>query len=106
LQQSNPFLHLHPNNCTSCVYVFFLTESARSFIIGLLLRDIGFFRFSVLSATEMRRALCAAIMQAPMMFFMTENLGPLTGVFTRDLSIVSEERAYFACAPCVLFLTL
>jgi hypothetical protein len=75
-----------------------VTQLAYSFIVGLLLRDIGFFRFSVLSATEMRRALCAAIMQAPMMFFMTENLGPLTGVFTRDLNVVCEERAYFACA--------
>jgi len=83
------FIHTHtPNPC-------------RSFILGLLLRDIGFFRFSVLSATEMRRALCAAIMQAPMMFFMTENLGPLTGVFTRDLNVVCEERAYNSHLPCV-----
>jgi ABC-type multidrug transport system fused ATPase/permease subunit len=83
------FIHTHtPNPC-------------RSFILGLLLRDIGFFRFSVLSATEMRRALCAAIMQAPMMFFMTENLGPLTGVFTRDLNVVCEERAYNLHLPCV-----
>jgi ABC-type multidrug transport system fused ATPase/permease subunit len=49
----------------------------------------------------MRRALCAAIMQAPMMFFMTENLGPLTGVFTRDLNVVCEERAYNLHLPCV-----
>ncbi len=77
--------------------VFHLIQCVCSFIIGLLLRDISFFRFSVQSATEMRRALCAAIMQAPMMFFMTENLGPLTGVFTRDLSIVSEERASPIC---------
>jgi ATP-binding cassette subfamily C (CFTR/MRP) protein 1 len=98
--------HLHEVVCARRAappfhYFIFLTEFARSFIVGLLLRDIGFFRFSVLSATEMRRALCTAIMQAPMMFFMTENLGPLTGVFTRDLSIVSEERAYETqcCAP-------
>ena len=78
-------------------------QHAYSFIVGLLLRDIGFFRFSVLAATKMRRALCAAIMQAPMMFFMTENLGPLTGVFTRDLSIVSEERACFACIQYTVF---
>ena len=71
-------------------------QHAYSFIVGLLLRDIGFFRFSVLSATEMRRALCVAIMQAPMMFFMTENLGPLTGVFTKDLGVVNTERKYFA----------
>jgi len=82
--------------------LYFLTGCARSFIVGLLLRDIGFFRFSVLSATEMRRALCAAIMQAPMMFFMTENLGPLTGVFTRDLSIVSEERAFILLRLCTM----
>lgn len=78
-------------------------QHAYSFIVGLLLRDIGFFRFSVLAATKMRRDLCAAIMQAPMMFFMTENLGPLTGVFTRDLSIVSEERACFACIQYTVF---
>ena len=83
-------------------HLLFLTRCARSFIVGLLLRDIGFFRFSVLSATEMRRALCAAIMQAPMMFFMTENLGPLTGVFTRDLSIVSEERAFSPLSLCTM----
>jgi hypothetical protein len=70
----------------------------RSFIVGLFLRDCLFFRFSVRAASEMRRALCNTIMQAPMLFFMTENLGPLTGVFTRDLSIVSEERAYFPSA--------
>jgi len=63
------------------------------FILGLVLRDFFFFRFSVLSAAQMRRDLSAAIMQAPMMFFMTENLGPLTGVFTRDLDVVSEELA-------------
>ncbi len=85
-----------------CFVIICLTQSALSFILGLFLRDVGFFRFSVLSATEMRRALCAAIMQAPMMFFMTENLGPLTGVFTRDLGIVSEERTYSACARCIL----
>ncbi len=45
---------------------------------------------------RMRRALCNAIMQAPMLFFMTENLGPLTGVFTRDLSVITEERACVA----------
>jgi len=81
-----------------------------AFIVGLVLRDFFFFRFSVLSAAQMRKDLSAAIMQvgadrlwllllllllllmlvfsspyaqAPMMFFMTENLGPLTGVFTR-----------------------
>ena len=27
---------------------------------------------------------------------MTENLGPLTGVFTKDLGVVNTERKYFA----------
>jgi hypothetical protein len=63
--------------------------------VGLFLRDCQFFRFSVRAATEMRRALCRVIMLAPMLFYMTENLGPLTGVFTRDLSIISEERTFF-----------
>jgi hypothetical protein len=36
------------------------------------------------------------------MFFMTENLGPLTGVFTRDLSIVSEERAFILLNLCTM----
>jgi ABC-type multidrug transport system fused ATPase/permease subunit len=37
-----------------------------------------------------------------MIFFMTENLGPLTGVFTRDLGVVSEERM-FVCSFAFLF---
>jgi ATP-binding cassette, subfamily C (CFTR/MRP), member 1 len=40
---------------------------------------------------RMRKAFCASVLKAPMSFFMTENLGPIIQVFSRDLSVVSED---------------
>ena len=39
----------------------------------------------------MRKAFCTSVINAPMRFFMTENLGPIVQVFSRDLTIVSED---------------
>jgi hypothetical protein len=62
-------------------------------------RDFLFYRFSVFAAIKLRRQLCAAIINAPMIFFMTENLGPLTEVFTKDLGVLNTERTYLAYVP-------
>jgi len=68
-------------------------------LLFTLARDFLFYRFSVLAATKLRRELCAAIINAPMIFFMTENLGPLTEVFTKDLGVLNAERTYLAHVP-------
>jgi ABC-type multidrug transport system fused ATPase/permease subunit len=44
-----------------------------------------------LGAKRMRKAFCSSVINAPMTFFMTENLGPIVQVFARDLAIVSED---------------
>jgi ABC-type multidrug transport system fused ATPase/permease subunit len=42
-------------------------------------------------ALRMRKAFCTSVMKAPFTFFMSENLGPIVQVFSRDLNIVSED---------------
>ena len=44
-----------------------------------------------IGAQRMRKAFCTSVMKAPMSFFMSENLGPIVQVFSRDLNIVSED---------------
>jgi hypothetical protein len=84
--------------CTSTMLGLLMLYSNRSVrcMIGTWARDFQFYRFAALASTKMRRDLCSAIIKAPMIFFMTENLGPLTGVFTKDLGVVNTERKYFA----------
>ena len=70
----------------------------RRCLLGTLARDFQFYRFAVYAAIKLRRQLCAAIINAPMIFFMTENLGPLTEVFTKDLGVINTERKYLTFA--------
>jgi ABC-type multidrug transport system fused ATPase/permease subunit len=65
-----------------------------SFAGVILLRtvpDLMAFNLAALSERNMRKAICKTVANAPMTFFMTENLGPLIGVFSRDLAIIGDE---------------
>ena len=42
-------------------------------------------------AQRMRKAFCTSVIKAPMSFFMSENLGPIIQVFSRDLTVVTED---------------
>jgi ABC-type multidrug transport system fused ATPase/permease subunit len=52
--------------------------------------DILVYRAAINAAQRMRKNFCDSILNAPMSFFMTENLGPLVDVFSGDMSAVSE----------------
>lgn len=52
--------------------------------------DILVYRAAINGAQRMRKNFCDSILNAPMTFFMTENLGPLVDVFSGDMSAVSE----------------
>ena len=52
--------------------------------------DFFVYKSAINGAQRMRKNFCACILNAPMTFFMTENLGPLVDVFSGDLSTVSE----------------
>jgi ATP-binding cassette, subfamily C (CFTR/MRP), member 1 len=67
---------------------------AVTFVAVILLRalpDFMAFNLAALSERNMRKAICKTVVNAPMTFFMTENLGPLIGVFARDLAIIGDE---------------
>lgn len=67
---------------------------ASLFVTVVVLRvipDFMAFYFAARSERNMRYAMCKTVVNAPMTFFMTENLGPLIGVFSRDMSIISDE---------------
>jgi ABC-type multidrug transport system fused ATPase/permease subunit len=49
------------------------------------------FYIAAASERNMRKAICKTVINAPMSFFMTENLGPLVGVFSRDMAIIGDE---------------
>ena len=52
--------------------------------------DVLVYYAAINGAQRMRKNFCESIMNAPMTFFMSENLGPLVDVFTGDMSTVSE----------------
>jgi len=65
-----------------------------SFLMVMLVRialDLSAFHIGSVCERNMRKAFCSAVARAPMSFFMTENLGPLVSVFSRDMTIVGEE---------------
>jgi ATP-binding cassette subfamily C (CFTR/MRP) protein 2 len=67
---------------------------AASFVAVVVLRavpDFMAFHFAARSERNIRRAICKTVVNAPMTFFMTENLGPLIGVFSRDMAIIGDE---------------
>jgi ABC-type multidrug transport system fused ATPase/permease subunit len=73
---------------------FNINVLALSFAAVFVLRivpDFMAFHFAARSERNMRRAICKTVVNAPMTFFMTENLGPLIGVFSRDLAIIGDE---------------
>jgi ABC-type multidrug transport system fused ATPase/permease subunit len=53
--------------------------------------DLLAYRLGALSERNMRKAFCTTVSRAPMNFFMSENLGPLVSVFSRDMSVVGQE---------------
>ena len=91
------YLYLH--NAPNIAWFLYNITISRSSVLGTLARDFQFYRFAVYAAIKLRRDLCAAIINAPMIFFMTENLGPLTEVFTKDLGVLNAERTYLAHVP-------
>jgi ABC-type multidrug transport system fused ATPase/permease subunit len=58
--------------------------------IGRISNDVLVYQSAINGAHRMRKNFCDCIMNAPMTFFMTENLGPLVDVFSGDMSTVSE----------------
>jgi len=56
-----------------------------------VLTDFLVFSAGTKGAQRLRKAFCTSVINAPMSFFMTENLGPIVEVFSRDLNIVSED---------------
>ena len=73
---------------------FSINILAISFVGVMLVRitlDLCAFHIGAVSERNMRKAFCSTVVNAPMSFFMTENLGPLISVFSRDMAIVGEE---------------
>ena len=60
-------------------------------IVFRVVPDFMAFYFAAASERNMRKAICKTVINAPMSFFMTENLGPLIGVFSRDMAIIGDE---------------
>ena len=52
--------------------------------------DFLVYKSTINGAQRMRKNFCECVLNAPMTFFMTENIGPLVDVFSGDLSTVSE----------------
>jgi len=52
--------------------------------------DFLVYKTAINGAQRMRKNFCECVLNAPMIFFMTENIGPLVDVFSGDLSTVSE----------------
>ena len=60
-------------------------------VVFRIIPDFMAFYFAARSERHMRKAICRSVVNAPMSFFMTENLGPLIGVFSRDMSIIGDQ---------------
>lgn len=60
-------------------------------VIVRLTMDFSAHFIAFLSERNMRRAFCSTITQAPLSFFMAENLGPLVSLFSKDLSSMGEQ---------------
>lgn len=58
--------------------------------IAKVVSDVLVYTAAINGAQRMRKNFCESIMNAPMTFFMSENLGPLVDVFSGDMSTVSE----------------
>jgi ABC-type multidrug transport system fused ATPase/permease subunit len=58
--------------------------------VARISNDVLVYHSAIDGAQRMRKNFCDCIMNAPMTFFMTENLGPLVDVFSGDMSAVSE----------------
>ena len=76
----------------NCLLQCFLCFTALYFTPAFqVLTDYLVFSAGTKGAQRMRKAFCTSVINAPMSFFMTENLGPIVQVFSRDLNIVSED---------------
>jgi ATP-binding cassette subfamily C (CFTR/MRP) protein 1 len=62
-------------------------------MVTRIILDLGAFHYGAAAERNMRKIFCTTVVNAPMTFFMTENLGPIISVFSRDLSIVGDELA-------------
>ena len=62
-------------------------------IITRIVLDLFVFHYGAAAERNMRKTFCTTVINAPMTFFMTENLGPIISVFSRDLSIIGDELA-------------
>jgi len=68
-----------------------LAISLCGFVFCRVVHFLMAFYIAAASERNMRKAICKTVINAPMSFFMTENLGPLVGVFSRDMTIIGEE---------------
>jgi ABC-type multidrug transport system fused ATPase/permease subunit len=68
-----------------------LAMSFAGVVVFRVIPDFMAFYFAAASERNMRNAICRTVVNAPISFFMTENLGPLIGVFSRDMAIIGDE---------------
>jgi ABC-type multidrug transport system fused ATPase/permease subunit len=55
-----------------------------------ILSDVSVYQSAINGSQRMRKSFCHCILNAPMSFFMSENLGPLVSVLSGDVSVVAE----------------